>query len=158
MKKTILILILIFSINNLIAQTKYTAKSGQVFKIGDTLKLGQPINISSGPLIATNGQWATIFTEKNNELRNMNFINKKVIITKISLDGKAKLFFKLYGKKLFVLIDEAISNGEVSVSYKKQNNFNDKFDKIKKLKELLDMGAITKEEFESEKKKLLDGN
>lgn len=36
------------------------------------------------------------------------------------------------------------------------NNANDPMDKIKKLKELLDMGAISKEEFEEKKKKLMD--
>lgn len=39
-----------------------------------------------------------------------------------------------------------------SSSHKKESNFDD----IKKLKELLDMGAISQEEFETQKKKILE--
>jgi len=147
-----------FLYDYLMVQTVYTAKTGHVFKVGDTIKLGQPISISHGPLVATTGQWSTVFTVKDVELRNMNFINKNAIITGMNLEADAKLFFKLYGKKLYVMIDEAISNGEVSVPALEQSAFDDKYNKIKKLKELLDMEAITTEEFETEKKKLLNGN
>lgn len=44
---------------------------------------------------------------------------------------------------------------EKTVSNRSVSNSN-KYDDIKKIKDLYDMGAITKEEFESEKKKLLD--
>lgn len=158
MKNTLIIVIFLLSILSINAQTEYTSKSGKIYKIGDTIHLGKPINISSGPLIATNGHWSSIKTEKHKALRNMNFVNKKVIVTRIEQTEKAKLFFKLYGKKLYVLIDDALLNGEVLSSYTVVSEEIDKYDKLKKLKELLDMEAITTEEFNSEKKKLLNKN
>ena len=41
---------------------------------------------------------------------------------------------------------------------KPAKNADNKYDKLKKLKELLDMEAITKEEYDAEKKKILEGN
>lgn len=61
----------------------------------------------------------------------------------------------MYGKKLYAIIDEAIDNGEVLVKRMNKPIKIDKYDKIKKLKELLDIEAITKEEFDSEKNKIL---
>jgi len=158
MNKLLLFFTLLLSFSSIKAQTTYKAKSGHIFKVGDTLKLGQPITISSGPIVATTGEWATVFNKKNEKLRNMNFINKKAVISEINTVGDAKLHFKLYGKKLYILVDEAISLGEMIVTYESKDNSLDKYDKIKKLKELLDIGALSKEEFESEKKKLLNSN
>jgi hypothetical protein len=59
-----------------------------------------------------------------------------------------------------IVNDEVIVNEAIDVSVvgeiKETNNNEDKYEKIEKLKKLLDMDAITQEEFEEEKKKLLD--
>ena len=55
-------------------------------------------------------------------------------------------------KSLFTKGKEKIS----SMFHKKDMKKEDNLEQIKKLKELLDMGAITQEEFEQKKKQLLD--
>ena len=57
MKNIALVLILFFSTNNLLSQTEYETNTGIVYKIGDTLKLGQPIKFSSGLMVGTIGAW-----------------------------------------------------------------------------------------------------
>lgn len=57
-------------------------------------------------------------------------------------------------------VSQGIENAGVGLSnlFSKKNKSvteDDNFDKIKKLKELLDMGAITQEEFDEKKKELL---
>lgn len=47
------------------------------------------------------------------------------------------------------------SKEKVSAFFKKKNKETDELEKIKKLKELLDVGAITQEEFETKKKQIL---
>lgn len=141
------------------SQTEYKTKSGHIYKIGDTIELGQPVKISSSPLIATTGEWATILNKKGKNVRNMNLINSKGIIQEIHIDSNnTKLIFKVFGRRFYVLIEEAIRKNEVilPLSFSKSHLGEDKYDKIKKLKELLDIGAISQEEFDREKKKLLD--
>ena len=151
----ILILINTFIVNS---QTEYKTKSGHIYKIGDTIELGQPVKISSSPLIATTGEWATILNKKGENVRNMNLINSKGIIEEIQNNGNTQLIFKVFGRKFYVLIEEAIRKNEVVLPLRFSERYirEDKYDKIRKLKELLDIEAITKEEFDKEKKKLLD--
>ena len=154
MKKIYLILTLLFSVCTF-SQNYYETKSGHVFKVGDTIRLGQPVTISSGLLLPTTGHWETLFSEENENIQNMNFINKKAVISKIDLTGDAKLHFKLFGKKLNILIDDGVSLGEIAITNTNIKNSLDKYDLIKKLQSLLNTGAITQEEFQSEKTKLL---
>ena len=109
----------------------------------------------SGLFLSTTGHWETLFSERNESIQNMNFINKKAIISKIDLSGDARLHFKLFGKKLNILVDDGISLGEIAITDTNLKNNIDKYDMIKKIQTLLNTGAITQEEFESEKKKLL---
>ena len=140
------------------SQTEYKTKSGHIYKIGDTIELGQPVKISSSPLIATTGEWATILNKKGENVKNMNLINSKGIIEEIQTNGNTQLIFKVFGRKFYVLIEEAIRKNEVVLPLRFSESYirEDKYDKIRKLKELLDIEAITKEEFDKEKKKLLD--
>ena len=154
MKKIYLILTLLFSACTF-SQDYYETKSGHVFKVGDTLRLGQPVTISSSFFLPTKGFWETLFGEKNESIQNMNFVNKKAVITRVDLNGEAKLHFKLFGKKLNILIDDGISLGEIAITDTNLKNSLDKYDLIKKLQSLLNSGAITQEEFQSEKTKVL---
>jgi len=155
MKKIYLILITVLLTSSAYCQDSYKTKSGHVFKVGDTIRLGQPVVISSGLFLSTTGHWETLFSERNESIQNMNFINKKAIISKIDLSGDARLLFKLFGKKLNILVDDGISLGEIAITDTNLKNNIDKYDMIKKIQTLLNTGAITQEEFESEKKKLL---
>jgi hypothetical protein len=159
MQKYILIFLVIFTITIVNSQNEYKTKSGIIYKVGDTLKLGNPVTLLNSMLSNSSaGSWNTIFDLKNKNLSNTNFINKKVIITKIELfENTAKLYFTLFRKDLYVLIDEAIASREVITPVTENLNQSkelDKYDKIKKLKELLDMGAITNDEYEIEKKNI----
>ena len=161
MDKIYLTTIILILINTFIvsSQTEYKTKSGHIYKIGDTIELGQPVKISSSPLIATTGEWATILNKKGENVRNMNLVNSKGIIEEIHIDSNnTRLIFKVFGRKFYVLIEEAIRKNEVVLPLRFSESYirEDKYDKIRKLKELLDIEAITKEEFDKEKKKLLD--
>lgn len=157
--RLITIIIFVFSAfctHIIFAQDSYKTKSGFIYKVGDSLQLGQPIMMSSSPIIATTGEWVSVFSLGGENLRNMNFMNKSAIITAIDTVGKDKLRFKLYRKEFYVKIDEAIDKGEVVISINKKEV--DKYDLLKKLKDLYDSGALTEEEFNIEKKKILNKN
>ena len=96
-------------------------------------------------------------------------INHPVTIIKIDTRGNDKKGYLYYpiisvGSISYqVDIDGAIVTGEIVVpdkfkpkSTSAQQTQEDVYDKLKKLKELLDSGAITQEEYDAQKKKLLE--
>lgn len=137
------------------AQTEYKTTQGITYKVGDTLQIGQPIGISLSA-----GRWKTIFSKSGNEITNNNLINKKTFIKKIKIvDGIAQFYFRIYATDFYVNIDEGLAKGEIISPYNKLNALpdeEDKYDKLKKIKDLLDSGALTKEEYNSEKIKILN--
>lgn len=139
------------------AQREYKTSQDLTFKVGDTLEIGQPMGISLGV-----GHWKTIFTKKGKELTNNNLINKRFIINKIEeVEGITRFSFHIYGSDFYVNIDEGLAKGEIINPYSKsktsatESDKLDKYDKLKKIKDLYDSGALTKEEYESEKVKIL---
>ena len=59
-----------------------------------------------------------------------------------------------------VTVQSTPSDTELTISpttYKKTSLFSDKYDRLYKIKDLLDRGVLTQEEFESEKRKILSG-
>lgn len=52
--------------------------------------------------------------------------------------------------------EPANNNSNIQINSKTKNNATPKYDKLRELKALFDDGIITKEEFEKEKKKILD--
>ena len=145
------------------SQNEYVTKSNVKYKVSDTLQLGKPSKLLTSMVSSSSsGSWEAIFKLNGDKLSNVNFMNKKVIITKIEqTENETKFYFELFKQKLYVLIEKAILSGEVILPYTekvKNDEVSDKYDKIKKIKELLDIGAITKEEFEIEKKKLLNSD
>jgi hypothetical protein len=94
-----------------------------------------------------------------------------VTVIKIDTRGNKKngyLFYPIINvgnMRYQVAIDDAIATGEIIVpdQYKpkpalsqQSQQQSDVYDKLKKLKELLDSGAITQEEYDAQKKKLLE--
>ncbi|WP_438423064.1 SHOCT domain-containing protein [Aquimarina macrocephali] len=150
---TLFLLISLFSYS----QNSYTTKSGFEYKVGDTITLGSPMHISSSPFIASTCKWETVFSKKKGEnCRNMNFTSKDAIIYEIDLSKPVKIHFKIFSRKFYTTIEKGISSGEIIIpGTEKEKPKADKYDLIAKLKSLLDDGAITKEEYESEKKKIL---
>ncbi|GAA3629220.1 SHOCT domain-containing protein [Flavivirga jejuensis] len=146
-------LVLLFLFASLVSwsQDLYKTKSGITYKIGDTLYIGQPLS---------NLGWLSIYeTREEDYIRNKNLIDKLVIITDINLEANpVHLIFNYLNKDLKIDIDDAIRNKEViphvkrDLADKKKLN---KYQLLKDLKDLLDSGALTQEEFNEEKKKIL---
>lgn len=150
--------ILLFVNMNCLSQTEYQTKQGIKYKIGDTLHIGRPMKIAKSMIMVAASHWKTIYKMNGETSGNSNLTDKKVVINKIEeVDKMTRFQFRIFNTNFYVIIDEAITTGEILSDYKV--NFNvaseDKYDKLKKIKELLDSGALTPEEFESEKKKIL---
>ncbi len=133
------------------AQEKYTSESGIIFKIGDTITLGQPISHLG---------WKTIYRKEGEDyITNKNLVDKNVIIKSIdTTKSEPVLIVEYKRRRFFIKIDDALKNKEVMLSFKRElaKAMDDKYEALKKLKELLDEGIITEEEFEKEKEKILN--
>ena len=142
------------------SQSSYQTNFGNSYTVGDTIYLGQPKGYVQGVRnTSTKLRWVTLFSSKKKLIRNMNFVKKFGVVTKIDSSKPSKIFFTMFNKGFYVFIEEALKRDEVIIPTKKiKEKDEDKYDKIKKLKELLDIGAITREEYDVEKKKLLNQN
>lgn len=151
MRKILFCLIVLLSLSTY-GQDSYKTDSGIEFKVGDTLKLGSPLSHLG---------WTAIFKEKGRKtlITNKNFINKEVVIKSINTkDLPVSFSFLIFRKEFYVNIDDALANKEIIPTIKMElskKQFYGKYELLKKLKDLLDNGTITKEEFKSEKKKIL---
>lgn len=147
---------------------EYLASNGEVYKIGSRLKLNEGS--------AQNGNFIFI-TESSNDVMNFNpgaqlkakYEGTEIVIKQIKkynlkrLDG-TYFTIDIEGKmKNFIIdIENAIATCEVEKCNEKvqkveiSEHIPDKYDKLKKLKTLLDEGILTQEEFDAEKKKILE--
>lgn len=177
MKNILLISIVLMSCNYLKAQIPGTRIDGPLklsngleVKKGDTIKLGAGSNSSTG-------NFRFIYQPKN-FLSGSNEIQFSKSFTGATLEI---LFFKRFktgkigevvvgvvnagGFNNAVNIEEAITSGEIvkinGVDVRAHNEYqqstsSSKVDDLKKLKDLLDTGAITQDEYDKMKKKILD--
>lgn len=139
--------------------------SGQDLKLGTgTLPNGDfryiTVSTASFYYIANRGHSGMIssLSRKN--------INQKVTVLKIDTRGNKKKGYLFYpiinvGANHYQIdSDGAIASGEIVVpddfKSKPAASQDDIYDKLKKLKDLLDSGAITQEEYDAQKKKLLE--
>ena len=143
--------------------SSYTTNTGYTFKEGDQIIIGNGSN--------TNGEFNYITTQSPIvgviPLKG-GWMGSKLIIKEIFLSGSKKrgyiATFKLGTGNIanyYCAIDAALDSKEVILLQKsKLDKMNhDSFsvaDEIGKLKKLMDDGALTKEEFEAQKKKILD--
>ncbi len=154
------------------AQKQYKAINGITYHVGDTVRLGLGSSPGGTFLYLQMGGWAAAMSydaDKGPNQLNIGrgYANTAVIIKKIKsgrISGVEKYWFVVGGGNLTnynLYIDEAIQVCEV-VPCQSSNNFagqqpsEDKFDKLKKLKGLLDSGAITQAEYDEQKKRLLE--
>lgn len=149
MTKLLLVLFLVLSIHNINAQDYYKTVSGLVFSVGDTVKIGQPLSHLG---------WRSIYSKRGEDyITNKNLISKDVIITAIDTLNKPVNFSVEYKRKLFkVDIDEALRNNEIIPQLGLTFNEPSKYDLLIELKDLLDKEILTQEEFDKEKKKILE--
>jgi hypothetical protein len=148
---------------------EYTASNGVTYHLKDTVKLGMGSASNGNFLYLQMGGWAAIMSydsNKSDDQFNIGraYANTAVIIKKISqakLKGIIKTYFTVGGGNItnyLLYIDDAIQTCEVVPCTGGRDNqpvVADKFDQLKKLKDLLDSGAITQPEYDEQKKKLL---
>lgn len=138
----------------------YVAKDGHQYKIGDTLKIGRPssnktfafINESSGAMDALAG--------KAPEPLSVSSSGSNTIIKKIGVGGNKRSGFKMYviGKGIcslcpqyYIDFEEALATGEIqSFGMTREQAIA----KLKEAKDLVDLGMMSKEDFEKLKLEL----
>ena len=167
MKKLLFILLCLVSLAGFSQDMQsYTASNGKTYKIGDTVR------VALGSMPEGNFKYVQVSpplfappTRNSNSLSaRKDFANTYVIIRKIKksaqLSGSEKVVFNVKVRGLVtydIWIDEAIAVCEVTPCAAKSTTIatGSVADELLKLKKLLDAGAITTEEFNAQKKKLL---
>ena len=131
------------------------------------MKLGKGSGTNQQFLHLQLGGWAAVASyNQNSGADQMNigrvYANTQVIIKKIKsglVSGKRKTYFVVSGGNISnynLVIDDAIDNCEVLPCKSAQSSPVGIADELIKLKQLLGAGAITKEEYDKQKAKLLN--
>jgi hypothetical protein len=161
MKKIILLLLMVNSLAN--AQDRileYKASNNVTYKVGDNVQLGRGSGIQGTFVYLKISGWAAGSATQIGSAYGGSNVNIKKI-KKATFKGAEKIYFTVGGGNITnysLEIEEAIASCEVKNCVSTQNTIisqSDKFDKLKKLKELLTDGTLTQEEYDAEKKKLL---
>lgn len=146
---------------------EYKASNGRIYHVGDTITLSKGSGMNG---VFTSFQVAGLARSTVPEQNYMpaSMVGIKLIIKKIKnwpVAGQDRFYFVTQGHSAisngWLFIEQAIGSCEITDCNKPENKKEakqDKFEQLKKLKELLDSGAITQEEFDKEKKKILEGN
>jgi hypothetical protein len=142
----------------------YQASNGIIYHVKDAVNLGQGSARDGSFLYLQMGGWAATIDPNKPNANNIGraYANTTVKVKKIEQirkKGTVKTYFTVGGGNItdYVLyIEDAIQACEVIPC--KANSSQpaaDKFDQLKKLKALLDSGALTQTEYDAQKKKLL---
>jgi hypothetical protein len=166
MKKIILIVFLLSSLCSFSKNLpKYKASNGITYSIGSEIIMGE----ASGENDYYVYMWITSALAKGGGIKGRAYNGLPVTIKKIrrfKSKNAEKVLFLVGGGNItnYTLdIENAIASCEIKDCIEKVNKVEvvrdaeSKYDELKKLKELLDSGAITQNEFEKEKKKILNG-
>lgn len=170
MKKITFLIIVILTINSVQAQKKitklkeYTASNGITYKVGDEFKLGQGSDTNGKFVYANIGGWAISTNAEANRLgaANAGLIVKVKKIKKYNYKRYKGVYFTVGGGNItnyIIDIENAIKSCEIEICNDKKETSKpklNKYDNIAKLKKLLDDGALTQEEYDTEKKKILN--
>jgi hypothetical protein len=179
MKKSLLTIFTLLFVCSIQAQkiTEYRASNGITYKIGDIIKLKKGA-FDKGRFISfdTSGYISLLTTNKSNRLpakckgrtatiKKMENIadlenDKKIARFRVNVEGYGRVTLDIELAILHCEIENCIREkitAEKSITNKEISVIN-KYDQLKKLKELLDEGIITEEEFIVEKKKILAKN
>jgi hypothetical protein len=137
----------------------YTAKDGFSYKVGDTLKIGRPSTNKTFAFITTGGTAAALSGTAPEPL-SVNSSGTNTIIKKIAVGGTKKMGFKIYvvGKgncgicpNNMIDFEEALATGEIQ---SKGMSREQAIAKLKEAKDLVDLGMMSKEDFEKLKSEL----
>ena len=169
MKKVVLLLVSYFIVNFSYSQNveklqEYTASNGVTYKIGDEIKLGRGSDTNGKFVYVNVGGWAVSTDPEANRLGAAN-VGLLVTVKKINKYNHKRykgVYFVVGGGNItnYTLdIENAIQTCEVeNCAQKSQDSGTDKYDQLAKLKKLLDDGVLSQEEYEIEKKKILDND
>jgi hypothetical protein len=152
---------------------EYKASTGVTYHVGDTIKLGRGSATNGDFLWLQMGGWGAVMSYNQNKgsdqfnigkgYSGMNVILKR--IKTIKFKGATKTIFVVGGGNITnydLHIEDAIESCEIAIC--KMSNATaaagpaDKFDQLKKLKELYNEGVLSHEEYDAEKAKLLSQN
>jgi hypothetical protein len=137
----------------------YLAKDGFSYKVGDTLKIGRPSSNKTFAYITVGSNFGTL---SNNppELLGAKSSGENTIIRKIFVSGTKKAGYKMFiiGKGACSIcasntidFEEAIATGEIR---SKGLTREQAIAKLKEAKDLVDLGMMSKEDFEKLKVEL----
>lgn len=144
----------------------YTATDGTTFKVGDKVKLGSGTRESGAFKYIY--QPANFLTGAPQDFLDSKFSNMQFDIKHFKIQGTKRSGYKTVaiinphgGYNYVIDLDAAVEDKEITTdsnSAKKEvaQNAPSKADELLKLKTLLDQGAITQEEYDQEKKKILE--
>lgn len=152
-----------------------TAVPGWIIKEGDTLALGKGSlpNKDFAFLYENPGAFTATYSPTYGIVRKYLqsfYTGKKVVLKSLGIAGGKKIGFSTYGLvgvgnivRYYAEIDNAIEAGEIlpPAKYKQTTagatiNSSSVADELLKLKSLLDAGAITQQEYDNQKKKILN--
>ena len=161
---TVLLLIPLFCFSQDI--TSYKATNGITYRVNDTVRLGKGSNANGsfvyveqygpGPMVPPDPNRAPSGRSLPKTFSNSTVVLKA--IRKTAVNGVDKYIFMVNPGGLFrftMYIDDAIAACEVKPCDADREKAGSVADEIKKLKALLDQGAITQAEYDAQKKKLL---
>lgn len=135
----------------------YEAKDGSVYKEGDTIKIGAPSGTNGRFVYITSGSGILSSVESvGPESANTNTVIKAIYIAGTKRAG-FKVVFKTKGQtalssNYYFNIEDCIASGEIK---SKGMNSDEALAELKKAKDKLDLGLITKEEYEKKKAELV---
>lgn len=155
------------------AQDGYKASNGKTYHVGDTIKLGRGSAPNGYFRYLNEGGWGMMMTYNSNRSESQfnaarSFSGMNVNIKKIKTikghAGSVRTYFVVGAGTItnyWLFIEDAIATCEVADCVQPTQQVSaaavpDKFDQLKKLKDLFDSGALTKDEYDAQKKKILD--
>jgi len=154
MKNILLFVFFIVSMDCFAQDTAYyKASNGVIYKPNGEVKLGKGVG-GDGNFMFIHESDALDFP-LNRIYNNGVFTIREVKTYKTGNTQKILLLFKEKRFNYEIIIEDAIDACEVIPCSPVQNSTGSVADELLKLKRLLDGGAITKEEFDAQKKKLL---
>jgi len=170
MKKITFLIIAILTLNSIQAQKKveklkeFTASNGITYKVGDEFKLGQGSDTNGKFVYVNIGGWGMSTNAETNRLgaANAGLIVTVKKIKKYNYKRYKGVYFTVGGGNItnYVIdIENAIKSCEIEICNDEKTvseSKPDKYDQLAKLKKLLDDGILTQEEYDAEKKKILE--